>query len=147
MAYKPFRYRLRPRPPRRPLNCIAGIEPTEEGLTGIVKGKEASAPEERFGRSFDRRGLRYRFRWLVQTPYQIPGQSYEIDYVVDEFGTHPIEIDDRWIHKGAAQKDKDKLRDAILSDTLQGWEPIHRIPVDESWDQKKVDDCVDKLFP
>lgn len=146
MKPRVFKYKLRPRPPKQPLNRIAGIEPTEEGLTGIVKGKKASAHEERFGRAFNKRGLRHRFRVLIDTPYQIPGQSYEIDYVVEEYGTHPIEIDDRWIHKSAAQKAKDKLRDAILSDQLKGWEPIHRIPVDESWDQKKVDDYVGVLF-
>lgn len=137
---------MKPRPPRQPLHRVPDAK-IEEDLTGIVKGKEASAYEERFSKSFNRRNLTYRFRYRVETPYQIPGQEYEIDYVIDEWGTHPIEIDDRWVHKSATQKAKDKLRDQILSNILKEWKPIRRIPVDKSWDQKKVDEFVDTLFP
>lgn len=147
MKPKVFKYRLRPRPPRRPLNRIAGQSP-DERLSGFVHGFEASTLEERFARALDNRGLRFRFQQRIDTPYQIPGQQNEIDFVVNEYGTHPIEVDGMWIHKSAAAKAKDKLRDAILDDILgkQGWHPIVRVPGNELETQERAQEVVEALF-
>jgi len=142
-----FKYKLRPRPPRRPLNRIAGQSP-DERLSGFVHGFEASTLEERFARALDNRELRFRFQQRIDTPYQIPGEENEIDFVVNEYGTHPIEVDGMWIHKSAAAKAKDKLRDAILDDILgkQGWLPIVRIPGNELETQERANEIVEGMF-
>jgi len=130
------------------LNRIAGQAP-DERLSGFVHGMEASTLEERFARALDRRGLRFIFQHRIDTPYQIPGQENEVDFVVEEYGTHPIEVDGNWIHKSAAAKAKDKLRDAILDDILgkEGWHPIVRVPGNELEDQAQANNVVEALFP
>lgn len=145
---KPFRYRLRPKPPKQKLNRLQGFA-EQERLTGFIHGQEASTLEERFARALDRRGLRFIFQQRIDTPYQIPGQESELDFVVEEYGTHPIEVDGLWIHKGAAQKAKDELRDAILDDILgkQGWLPIVRVPGNELETQERANEVVGALFP
>jgi len=121
----------------------------DERLSGFVHGQEASTLEERFARALDSRGLRFVFQRRIDTPFQIPGQENEIDFIVEEYGTHPIEVDGMWIHKSAAAKAKDKLRDAILDDVLgkQGWHPIVRIPGNELEDQTQANNVVEALFP
>ena len=147
MKPRVFKYKLRTRPPRQPLNRIAG-QSVDERLSGFVHGFEASTLEERFARALDRRGLRFIFQQRIDTPYQIPGQENEIDFVVQEYGTHPIEVDGNWIHKGAAQKAKDELRDAILDDILgkQGWLPIVRVPGNELETQERANEIVEAIF-
>jgi len=144
---KAFKYKLRPHPPKQPLNRIAGQAP-DERLSGFVHGMEASTLEERFARALDRRGVRYVFQFRVNTPFQIPEQRNEIDFVVEEFGTHPIEVDGMWVHKTAAAKAKDKLRDAILDDILskEGWHPIVRVPGNELENQERANEVVEALF-
>ena len=85
----------------------------------------------------------------MTTPYQIPGQENEIDFVVTDYGTHPIEVDGMFVHKSAEAKAKDKLRDAILDDILgkQGWLPIVRVPGNELETQERAIEVVDSLFP
>jgi len=109
---------------------------------------EASTLEERFARALDGRGLRFTFQRRIDTPYQIPGQENEIDFVVEEYGTHPIEVDGSFVHKSAAAKAKDKLRDAILDDILgkEGWHPIVRVPGNELEDQERANEIVEALF-
>jgi hypothetical protein len=147
MKPKVFKYKLKPRPPKQPLNRIAG-QSVDERLSGFVHGQEASTLEERFARALDNRGFRYVFQFRVDTPYQIPGQENEIDFVVEEYGTHPIEVDGNWVHKSAAAKAKDKLRDAILDDELgkQGWHPIVRVPGNDLEDQERANEVVEALF-
>ena len=147
MKPKIFQYKLRPRPPKQPLNRIAG-QSVDERLSGFVHGMEASTLEERFARALDGRGLRFTFQRRIDTPYQIPGQENEIDFVVEEYGTHPIEVDGSFVHKSAAAKAKDKLRDAILDDILgkEGWHPIVRVPGNELEDQERANEIVEALF-
>ena len=147
MRPKVFKYKLRPRPPKQPLNRMAG-QSEDERLSGFVHGQEASTLEERFARALQQRGLRFIFQHRIDTPYQIPGQQNEIDFVVNEYGTHPIEVDGMWIHKSAAAKAKDKLRDAILDDILgkQGWRPIVRVPGNELENQERANEVVGVLF-
>ena len=130
-------------------------EPTtvQEGLSGSVRGKKASDLEERFAIALDKLGniQGYRFNVIVDTPYQIPGQSYQVDFIVYQYGlTHFIEIDGEYAHKTAEQKADDFARDQILSAFLEkGWpgaQPIVRV---EGWrlsNQFDADLLVRRLF-
>ena len=142
---KPFKYKLSPRPPKMPLNRIAGTS-EDERLTGFVQGKEASDLEERFARSLDKLDKKYVFEYEVLAPVGIPGQENQIDFVVEE--TRPIEVDGNFVHKSGSAKAEDQIRDAILNDFLSqyGWEPIMRISGDRLEDQQHADAVVGELF-
>ena len=144
---KPYKYKLPPRPPRQPIDRLRDVK-EKERLVGFVHGEPASTNEERFAKSLDQKKYDYVFQKWISTPFQIPGQDYEIDFVVYEMGIHPIEIDGSWVHKGAEAQEQDKVRDAILDDMLSkaGWQPIKRIKVDETWDQERYDELTGELF-
>jgi len=144
---KPFAYKTKPRPTAWPVNRIRG-KSEDERLEGFVRGKEASDREERFARALDKHGMRYGFQEIINTPYQIPGQKNEIDFIVDEFGTHPIEIDGTWVHKSASQKSADALRDAIIDDITSkwGWERIVRVPGADLESQEQANKVVEEIF-
>ena len=142
---KPFRYKLRPRPPEMPLNRLAGLS-EDERLTGFVHGKEASDLEERFARALDRAGKDYRFEYLVLSNVGLPGEENQIDFVVDDI--YPMEIDGNFTHKSAEQKAHDQQRDAILNEQLSddGWHPIERIPGNFLETQEDADQIVLEIF-
>ena len=142
---KPYRYKMRPRPPKQPLNRLAGTS-NDERLTGFVKGKEASDLEERFARALDAEGKEYQFEVEVTPPTAIPGQENQIDFLVEEI--YPVEIDGTFTHKTAAQKANDFLRDAVLNDYLSGfgWYPIERIEGDRLETQEAAATIVKGLF-
>lgn len=142
---KPFKYKQKPRPPKKSLNRLQG---TAEGetLSGYVHGMEASPLEERFARALEFRNLEFIFQHKVQPPTQIPGQENELDFVVVYAGMQPVEVDGMWVHKSAEQKKKDELRDAILDDFLESWKPIIRIPGTDLKDQDDADRIVEELF-
>ena len=147
MRPRPFKYKTGRRPTAWPVNRIRG-KSEDERLEGFVRGKEASELEERFARALDGHKMRYVFQEIINTPYQVPGQKNEIDFIVDEFGTHPIEIDGTWIHKSPSQKSEDALRDAIIDDITSkwGWERIVRIPGNELESQDQANKVAEELF-
>ena len=126
---KQYRYRMRSRPPKLPLNRLAGHS-EDESLTGYVKGKEASDLEERFARALYSTRKDFDFQRDFMTPHSIPGQEKEVDFVVYDGQPQPIEIDGTYAHKSGEQKANDSVRDAILNETLSGYGflPIIRIP-------------------
>ena len=138
---KPFKYKLQPRPPKPPLNRLAGTS-EDELLTGFVQGKEASDLEERFARALDAEGKSYEFEVEVAPPTAIPGQENQIDFVVEDI--YPIEVDGSFVHKSASQKAHDQIRDAILNEYLgkYGWQPIDRIPGNMLETQEQADQIV-----
>ena len=123
-------------------------EGEEEDLTGYVNAKIASSHEERFARSLRKYNLLFTFRKLIYTPFQIPGQNYEIDFIVFEGKPQPIEIDDEWIHKSRDEQDQDALRDTLINDIIMklGYQPIIRIKVDMTWTQEDFDELIKELF-
>jgi hypothetical protein len=144
-AAKPFSYKLRPRPPKQPLNRIAGTS-EDERLTGFVHGKEASDLEERFARALGGAGKDYIFEYEVVGPTTIPGQENQIDFIVDDI--YPVEVDGQFTHKSGAQKAHDQLRDAVLNEHLKqyGWNPIDRISGDKLETQEQADQIVREKF-
>ena len=123
-------------------------EAPDEGLTGWIGNKKASSREERFARSLRQADIPFQFRVLVYTPYQIPGQNYEIDFVVHYGLPEPIEIDDEWIHRTQDQQEQDNIRDGLIDDQTKywGWQKIKRIKVDMEWTQTMFDELVETLF-
>lgn len=142
---KPYRYKLQPRPPKQPLNRLAGAS-NEERLTGSVQGKEASDLEERFANALSAAGKDYRFEVEIQGPVGIPGQENQIDFVVEDI--YPVEVDGGWVHHSAAKKAQDQLRDAVLNEHLKqyGWNPIERIPGTMLESQEDAENIVRELF-
>jgi hypothetical protein len=130
-----------------PLNRLK-VSGEGEVLSGFVHGKEASDLEERFARALDKLHYSYSFEYEVLSNTGVPGEENQIDFVVEHEGTHPIEVDGAFVHKGAAQKAKDKLRDALLDDKLSedGWERIVRVPGSDLESQNDADTVVRELL-
>ena len=143
-----FRYNLRPRPPRSPLNRLAGSSDEGEQLTGFVHGKEASDLEERWARAEDGAQREYIFQYWVENPYGLPSQKNQIDFMDVTDAWQPIEIDGSYAHKTAGQKADDQARDAILNTLFQqrGINPIIRIPGDSLATQEDADRIVLEIF-
>ena len=142
---KTFKYKLRPRPPKMPLNRLAGAS-EDERLTGFVHGKEASDLEERFARALDKNNHGYAFEYVILSNVGLPGEENQIDFVVDDI--YPVEIDGNFTHKSAEQKAHDQQRDAILNEQLSdwGWQPIERIPGDFLETQEAANQIVREQF-
>lgn len=123
----------------------AEVEPE---LTGFVNQLEASSHEERFARALRAANIQFTFKKLIYTPFQIPGQNYEVDFIVFEGIPQPIEIDDEWIHRTQDEQSQDNLRDTLISDIIErmGYARVKRIKVDMNWDQEMFHNLVDTLF-
>jgi len=144
---KHYKYRLPAKPPKQPIDRLRDVK-EKVALTGFVRGQPASSNEEKFAKSLDKKKYDYEFQKWISTPFQIPGQDYEIDFVVYEMGIHPIEIDGSWVHKGADAQEHDKVRDALLDDMLgkAGYQKIRRVKVDQTWDQERFDELTEEIF-
>jgi hypothetical protein len=86
--------------------------PEEEGLTGAVQGKQASAPEERFARALDKLNITYLFRYTVGAPRGLPGWK-ELDFLIQNGSIiYAYEVDTAFTHREKAYADV--LHDAII---------------------------------
>jgi len=144
---KQYKYKLKPRPPKMPLNRMAGAS-NDEVLSGYVKGKEASDLEERFARALYNKGKDFDFQRDFMTPHSIPGQEKEVDFVVYDGQPQPIEIDGTYAHKSGEQKANDTTRDAILNEELgkHGYLPIIRVPGIELETQEETTAIVERIL-
>lgn len=113
----------------------------QEGLTGMVNGREASDLEERFARALRKFKLDFTFQYEVLTAVGIPGQENQVDFMVWTGQPRPVEIDGDFVHKSAGQRMKDQERDALVSQALApyGYLPVMRIPGEEIDDQEHTD--------
>ena len=126
------KYKKRSSPPIDPLNRMGGTT-EEEVLTGYVNGKAASDLEERWAGAERRAGREFIFLYIVDTPFQLPGEGNQIDFMDTTNVWQPIEIDGNFAHKSAQQRAEDDARDAILNQALaeDGILPIARVPGDD----------------
>ena len=143
---KVFQYKTRRKaapPLRRP---VRKDEP--ETFTGIVKGQPASDLEERLARALMARKIEFLFQVPVYTAYSVPGQENIVDFVVYYDIPQPLEVDGEYAHKSAGQKEKDRMRDALIDEALQlmGFQLIKRIAGDKLLTQQMALDLVDDLF-
>jgi len=124
------------RQPRLPEPRISrpGAAPKDEPKRYTVQGKKASEEEAMIAEALREQGLSFRFRVLIPTPWSIPGQLNEIDFIVE--GRYLIEFDGEFAHKTASQRAHDLLRDQLLNAYLrpQGYLPIRRISHLEVYD-------------
>lgn len=150
-----FQYDLKPRPKIEVWNNERLLESQrpDEGLTGVVNGRTASALEERFARALDKNKniQKWWFNVLVQTRFQIPGQYNQVDFFVWMSDIlFPIEVDGTFVHKSAEQKNKDRERDAVLNPIIRernpGAQNILRIPGYLLEDQESADQVVREIF-
>ena len=149
-----YQYKLDSRPKEEVWGRYRIDEPaTDEGLTGIVKGRKASALEERFARALRKASQidNWWFDVFVETEFQIPGQFNRVDFFVWVSGVlNPIEIDGDWVHKSAEQKNKDLERDAVLDVVLMKRYspvvPIVRIPGYKCETQESADQVVREMM-
>jgi hypothetical protein len=128
----------------------AQTEAHDEGLTGQVQGIAASDIEERFARALskDSRVTSYLFREPVISRRNLPGQL-EVDFVVLAGPlVIPIQIDGEYAHKGAAKKQEDALKDAMVNDFYKqyGANLVVRINGDLLFDQSNTNKIVRDLL-
>lgn len=144
---RPYQYKTPRRPQEGNVNRMPRVSETET-LSKMVQGQPASDIEERFARALSRRQYAYAFRQVINVPFQIPGQKNEVDFIVFEQGTWPIEIDGEFTHKTSEQRAHDSTRDAILDEHLGqwGWQRIQRIPGEDLEDQEMANRKVDEIF-
>ena len=125
---------------RMDLNMLPTLSMADDPpLTGWVNGLEASDLEERFARALRREKYEFRFKVLISTPFNLPGEKNEVDFIVDTID-QPVEIDGEIGHRTGAQKEKDKVRDVILNPVLNnmGLKNIERISWHNLEDQEEA---------
>ncbi len=150
MAVKPYKYRL-PRIKRPPASIGAKRPPKEpENLTGYVQDKNASDIEERYARGLNKnpRVLWYVFREPQIAPAGFPG-SVDLDFLVSTPAFYPIQIDGEYAHASAAQRERDRLNDAVLDDYLRRTldaHPVQRVPWIKLETQEDADRVVAESF-
>ena len=140
---EPYKYKIKQKRPDWNLNRQRDIA-HDENLTGFVHDIKASVLEERFARALSKHKKSFTFSYKVLPPTQIPGQANEIDFIVSKIW--PVEVDGTFVHKSAAQRAKDVLRDAILNDYLEGMMPIQRVPGYKMETQEMADSLVESMF-
>ncbi len=99
----------------------------EEPEVYYIQGKKASKNEYWIATALKAHDRSFRFRVRINTPWQIPGQENEIDFIIDE--RYLLEFDGEYAHKTANQRAKDAARDQLLGEWLRkfGYLPIKRV--------------------
>jgi hypothetical protein len=125
--FTPYRYK-RPRPKRPDAPSFPNLK-EDEGLTGMVMGKDASDLEERFARALNTYSLDFAFQFFVETAHSLPYQEKQVDFVVYSGQPEPWEVDGEFTHKSAEQREYDRARDALVDESLKdrGFAPVQRI--------------------
>ena len=116
-----------------------------EELSGIVRGFQASAIEERFARALERRNIDYYFRYALGNR-GLPGWR-ELDFLVIWFGYRPFEIEDiSFIHRGTQAEDA--WKDAQTMDFLKQYNPypVQHVNNTQLYDQDAADATVRRLL-
>lgn len=119
-----------------------------ETFSGEIQGLKASDLEERFARSWDKRGYGYDFRTANVVGRNLPGEV-ELDFSVDlKWAVQPVQIDGLIGHKTAEQKAEADAKDAILNDELRGTGalPVIRIAEYQLVTQELSDRVVDDIL-
>jgi hypothetical protein len=82
-----------------------------------VHGKKATDLEYFFATALDKFEHDYIFIYYFSTPFTVPGQEKQIDFMVDD--DYPYEIDGGYAHKSAQQKAEDLVRDQVMNEFLR----------------------------
>lgn len=125
--FTPYRYKT-PRPKRPEAPSFPSFK-EDEGLTGMVMGKEASDLEERFARALNTHNVDFQFQFEVATAHTLPHQEKQVDFMVYAGQPEPWEVDGDFTHKTAEQREYDRDRDAQIDAALRpyGFAPVGRV--------------------
>lgn len=131
---------LRPRTPNKQFerDSFEDIPP----LTGWVHGRKASDIEERFSRAARAAGVEFSFQVYFDVLTSLPGESKEIDFVLDLPLKQTVDVDGEFAHKTSEQQGQDAMRDALLSNELSemGYQVPHlRVPWTDLEQQEVAD--------
>jgi hypothetical protein len=120
-----------------------------EVLDKIVQGKRASDLEERFAKALDKNANVSSYEFIVHNVVgrNLPGEV-QLDFAVYAPLLYPIQIDGPFAHKNAAQRENDRMKDAILDEFLKGYAaaPVKRITDERLHTQAQADELVKELF-
>src|SRR3990167_4682565 len=118
------------------------MDTPNEGLTVLVRGRDASDLEERLARSFGKFRIPFAFQVEIQTRTSMPGQDRRVDFVIR--GNQPLEPDGYIGHHTVGQRGHDYLRDLQLNEAFaqMGLMPIIHIPYHKLLTQDKTDEYV-----
>ncbi len=147
MIPKPYRFK-KPRPPIPQRFVAPRSQDPIENLSGFVYGIAASDLEERWARALAAKGIDFSFQYEVLTAYGVPGQENVVDFIVWSGLPYPIEIDGGFSHKTAAQKEEDRVRDALVDESLkrEGCQPVRRVDGKFLETQEGADQMVQEMF-
>lgn len=139
MKSKKIHYRFKLEPKWHPKPSQGTQQPAADAVYA-VQGKKASLLEWAFARALDKIGEPYIFSYLLDSMYQIPGQSNQIDFLVGLDYNRPFEIDGEIAHKGADARAADMARDQRIDEMQQGvWENIVRVDAG-SWTKENAEE-------
>lgn len=141
--FRPYKYR-KPRPMTLEPDTTPDAPVEDEGLTGLVQGKDASDLEERMARALDKYGISYRYEYLVETAFTLPNELKQVDFMTYAGQPMPVEVDGEWVHKSAEQREYDRERDAQINEALApyGYLPVLRVPGENLGTQDFADTVV-----
>lgn len=146
MAYK-FKKRktYKPIPP-----IIPKIVEIDEGLTGFVRGFNASDIEERFARALIKMNIGFWFQFKVETQHTLPDQQKRVDFIVFWMPGKivPVEIyGDRW-HNTASDRQRDTARETEINDygKRYDWEPLQVVWGHDLQTQLQADQIARRMF-
>ena len=89
----------------------------DEGLTGLVRGVEASDLEERFARALNKYRVPYEFQVEFYTPFTIPSKDKVVDFVLR--GNQPVDIYGFvGHHLNIGQEGYDRIREQQLNEVF-----------------------------
>ncbi len=130
-----------------PLNRIP-FPPSDEQLTGFVRDEQASDLEERYAKALDKLGKEFEFQYEVYAAGTLPGEAKLVDFVVYDGGIpFPEEVDAAFTHKTAEQKGYDRIRDAVVNESLMkdGFQPLVRIDGERMNTQEGADQVASEM--
>lgn len=130
-----------------PLNRIP-FPPSDEQLSGFVRNEPASDLEERYAKALTRMDKEFDFQYEVYAAGTLPGEEKLVDFVVWDGGIpFPEEVDAAFTHKTAEQKGYDRIRDALVDESLSkdGFQPIRRIDGERMNTQEGADQVAMEL--
>ena len=121
----------------------------DEGLTGEVRGKDASDLEERVARSFRKFNVRFAFKIYLPTLFSFPGQDKELDFLFwDGPLLQPLGVKGYIGHNTQAQQQDDYERESLLNIEFQkmGWMPFKDVKWPRLTTQESTDLAIGEII-
>lgn len=122
----------------------------DEGLTGFVRGYNASDIEERFARALIAIDVGFWFQYKIDTITSLPDQEKRVDFVVFWMPGKVVPVDiygDRW-HSTAGDRSRDRAREIEINNAgrVWDWEPLEIVWGHDLQTQQMADQIVRRMF-